>query len=396
VLLPARGNMARPCTIPRALYLLALAVSEAPALGAQASNASVLVAVGYGVDTVGAPNHEIFTLWRIYLSSRSDSTRAAGFWSRVERERWPLFDLLSGYVYQGSPNRFTVVHLAPAVGLDSTYLIRTLVTRVSDSGQTVRPLALYRVYATREGGRWVLGNALARVTRAWRHERIGRITFVFPPTHMLDRVRAERSSEFVDSLARAFALSPAPAIEYYFTDDLAETLAAAGLEFFPLGPDTAGGRANAFDHLVFVGSSTSGENYRHELAHIVLQPLVAQGKTAPLVMEGLMTWAGGSAGLDFKELMPGLQHYLDVHRDLTLEGILTDPPMREGTVDAGYDGLAVLCKMVYDAGGVAAIRSLASAGLEPRVVVNTAARLLHVPEAQLDARWRDQIAALSH
>jgi len=130
----------------------------------------------------------------------------------MERERWPLFDLLNGYVYQGSSNLFTVVHLAPAVGLDSTYLIRTLVSRVSDSGQTVTPLARYRVYATREGGRWVLGNALPRVTRAWRHETIGRITFVFPPTHMFDRVRAERSSKFVDSLARAFALSPAPAI----------------------------------------------------------------------------------------------------------------------------------------------------------------------------------------
>src|SRR6266498_4032008 len=108
-----------------------------------------------------------------------------------------------------------------------------------------------------------------------------------------------------------------------------------------------------------------------------------------------MTWAGGSAGLDFKDLIPGLKHYLDAHRDLTLESIMTNPPPREGALDVGYDGFAVLCKMVYDAGGVAAIRSLANAGREPRVVLSTAAQLLRVPPAKLDGLWRGRVAALS-
>jgi hypothetical protein len=107
-----------------------------------------------------------------------------------------------------------------------------------------------------------------------------------------------------------------------------------------------------------------------------------------------MTWTGGSAGLDFQQLIPGLKHYLDAHPELTLESILTDPPARRGSLDVGYDGLAVLCKMVYDAGGLAAIRSLAGAGRDPRAVVTTAARLLNIPEGQLDQRWRDRIANL--
>jgi len=118
-------------------------------------------------------------------------------------------------------------------------------------------------------------------------------------------------------------------------------------------------------------------------------------KVAGLVQEGLMTWTGGSAGLDFRDLLPGLKRHLDAHPDLTLESILTDPPPREETLDVGYDGLAVLCKMVYEAGGLAAIRSLANAGPEPRSVLNTAARLLGVSPAELDARWRNRIAALA-
>lgn len=381
--------------LPRCASLLLVAALTPLAAGrSQLPDTSVRVAVGFGVDTAGVPNHEIFALWRSYLSSRPSCSQRSTLWSPSEQARWPVADLLCNYVYQGF-SKFTVVHLAPAVGFDSTYLIRTLVAGVSGPDQDVQPLALYRVYATREQGRWVLANALPRLTGRWNHETIGRITFVFPPTQRFRRARAEATAAFVDSLAGAFAVSPPSTIGYYFTDDLVQTLGAAGLEFFPLGSDTVGGRNNALDHLVFIGSSSNGEGYRHELAHVILHPFLAPLSAAGLVQEGLMTWTGGSAGLDFRELMPGLNHYLDTHPDLTLESIMTNPPPREGTVDVVYGGGAVLCKMVYDTGGLAAIRSLANAGREPGAVLAAAARLLNTSVPRVDRLWRDRIADLS-
>lgn len=354
---------------------------------------AVRVSVGFGVDTIGA-SHEIFALWRTYLSSGPSCSQPSPLWSPSERGRWPVADLLCSYVYQGF-SKYTVVHLAPAVGLDSTYVIRTLVANVSDSAQDVQPLALYRVYATREQGRWVLANALPRLTKDWNHETIGRIRFVFPRTRPFSRPRAVATSAFVDSLAAAFQVSPPATIEYYFTDDLIQTLDAAGLEFFPLGADTVGGRSYAADRVVFIGSSSHGEEYRHEVAHVVLQPFLAPFNAAGLVREGLMTWTGGSAGLTFNQLMPGLKAYLDAHSDLTLESVLTDPPPRVGTVDVGYGGLAVLCKMIYDAGGLAALRELVGAGREPRAVVDVSARLLKVSPAELDPLWRRRVTELA-
>ncbi len=333
-------------------------------------------------------------MWRSYLSGPPSCGEQSPLWSPSERAQWSATDLVCSYVYQGFRN-FTVVHLAPAVGLDSTYLIRTLVAGVSDPGQDVQPLALYRVYATREAGRWVLANALPRLTRLWNHETIGRITFVFPSTRRFARARAAATAAFVDSLARAFEVPPPPNLGYYFTDDLIETLSAAGLEFFPLGSDTVGGRSDVQNHLVFIGSSSNGEGYRHEVAHVILYPFLAPLNAHGLVQEGLITWIGGSAGLDFKDLMPGLKRYLDAHPDLSLEGILTNPPPREGTLDVGYDSFAVLCKMVYDAGGLAGIRSFASAGREPHAVLSAAARVLSVSAAQVDRLWRDGVAASS-
>jgi len=152
---------------------VAVAFTPLVAIRAQLPDTTVHVTVGFGVDTAGVPNQEIFALWRTYLSSRPGCLQPAPLWSPSEQARWPVVDLLCSYVYQGF-TRFTVVDLAPAIGLDSTYLIRTLVGRVSDPGQDLQPLALYRVYATREGGRWVLANALPRVTRRWNHETTAR------------------------------------------------------------------------------------------------------------------------------------------------------------------------------------------------------------------------------
>ena len=374
--------------------LLATSFVAPPMACAQLDPTPMHLAVGFGVDTIASPAHEIFALWRDYLTGRADSVRARTYWSRKEQESGPVFDLLSGYVYQGFSN-FTVIHLAPAVGLDSTYLVRTLVTAVDDCTHDVRPLALYRVYVKREGDKWVLANPLPRLTRHWKRNTIGVVTFVYPPTQAFARARAEASAHFVDSLARAFDLPPPSPITYYFTDDLVDMFAALGLDFFPLGADTVGGRSNALNRLVFVGSSSAGEAYRHELAHVILQPLVGRGNTGWLVMEGLMTWTGGSAGLDYNQLLPGLRTYVNAHPDLTIKSILTNPPARVGTLDVAYDTFATLCHMIHEEGGLAALRAWLDAGREPDVVLSAAARFLHVPTDQLDVLWRRRLATLS-
>jgi hypothetical protein len=216
---------------------------------------------------------------------------------------------------------------------------------------------------------------------------LGRITFVYPPAHPFHQARARATAVFADSLASAFGLPrPAP-ITYYFTDDLAETLRAVGLDFFPIGSDTVGGRSNVFMRQVYVGSSAAGEGYRHELSHILLASEVTD-HTSGLVAEGLMTWTGGSAGLTYGQLLPGLLRYLSAHPEMTLQGIMENPPPRIGSLDVGYDGLAVLCSMIFDHGGLRGLRTLLSAGRDSPSVLAAAAQTLGVPRSALDSVWR--------
>ena len=355
------------------------------AVNVAAQGDSVRVAVGLGVDTSSAPNHEIFGLWSDYLRSRPTCLTP----SRMG----PGGDLLCSQVYQGFTS-FTVVNLEPAASLDSTYLIRTIVGTIEDSTRAYYPLALYRTYAVRKGGHWALANALPIETRGWQHERIGRVTFVFPSTHTLARAKAEGSARFVDSLATAWSLTPPDSIGYYFTDKPKDTQRAMGLDFIP-APDTAWGLADTQHEMVFVGSSRSGESYRHELAHLVLIPFTKVHAPARLVNEGLATWLGGSAGLRFHELIPPLAHYLSAHYSLTLDQIMADPPRREGSLDVGYDGFAVLCELVYAKGGLPGITALADAGRDPKAVLDTAARVIGVSREKLDEAWRERVDELA-
>jgi hypothetical protein len=85
------------------------------------------LAVGFGVDTARSPNREILALWHAYLQNRDHRTQPLPV--LAEQAQWPIFD--SGPHVPGL-RHYTVVYLAPAVGLDSTVLIRTLVSAVSD------------------------------------------------------------------------------------------------------------------------------------------------------------------------------------------------------------------------------------------------------------------------
>jgi hypothetical protein len=95
------------------------------------------------------------------------------------------------------------------------------------------PYAVCRVYAVREGGHWVLANALGQLTRQWRRTEIGPITFVYPPAHHFDRARARRSVTFVDSVASAFGAGRPKAIEFYVADSQEGMLRLLGLDVVP-------------------------------------------------------------------------------------------------------------------------------------------------------------------
>jgi hypothetical protein len=350
------------------------------------------IALGFGVDTTGSPRHEIFTLWRAYLRDRPDSVHRSPYWSWAEQREWPTYDMTSGLVYQGvdepGPFQFraTVVEIEPAVPGDSTtYVIRTLFARTDSASGAILPLALQRVFAVRDGGRWALATALPRLTATWPRTTVGRITFIYWPDHHFDRAQATRSARFVDSLARVLGVDPPRSITYILAPSPDDVSRILGLDFlYPLNGFTL-----AADRIVLSGIPGYGEWYPHELSHLVMSPLVPESPTW-LFNEGGASWFGGSRGLTYEGLVHELAVTLCERPRITLDSVVSG---NMGAIDSLSRGAgAVLYQLAYQHGGIPAVRLLISASAHtPPQIYTVLEQATGLDPEPLGRAWRRAI-----
>ena len=373
-----------------ALVLVILAASPAAGQGVPH------IALGWGVDTTGAVAwtdtggadvvREILRRWSEYLQSNPGAQQPTKLWSAAEQERWPQYDLTAGMAYQGMPA--TVLEISPAAaGMGDRYVVKTLFGTVVGEAKETKPIALTRVYVVREHGQWVFSNVLPYITREWRREVVGPITYVLEPGYPFDAARARRAVAFADSLAAAYGVPQLTRLSYYLTSSPEQVHRIMGIDWTVAG--IGYGYASQWNRLIFSGAPAAGEDYRHELAHFVLAPLTGAGRTHPLVNEGLATWLGGSMGRDFPTLMREYATYLRQHPEVTLDAVLEADGPDRGIRPAG----AVLALMVFERGGVTAIKQLLGSGRSTDELRTALMGLLGAGWPEIGVRWREQCVA---
>ncbi|HVT39444.1 MAG TPA: hypothetical protein VHE78_10385 [Gemmatimonadaceae bacterium] len=245
------------------------------------------------------------------------------------------------------------------------------------------------VYAVHENGRWVLENALPRKTSGWPRASVGQINFFHEPGLVFDPAKARRAAAFIDSLASAFDLSrPAP-LDYYVTSSVDEALNILGLQF-PVKYGPNGAFSKPVNHQVFNGMPTIGEEHRHELAHVVMAPLLV-GSPTILATEGVATWLGGIEGVDFRGSVRHLAGYLAAHPKITLDSILESGSIPQFVK---YSGGAVLSEMLAESGGTPALKEFLTAGPGTAELRAALVHLLHQPWAAIMSAWRTSIDRL--
>jgi hypothetical protein len=378
---------------------------------APAARAGVRLDVNWGIDTAAVeqnytggnrpnPVREVLAAWRAYLDDRPDSLHASPHWSAAEQRALPPgaeYDLTRGFVFQhrdwARRTRVTVLDVLPAAPDSSAWQLRTLFATVG-ADSAVRTTGIVRTRVAREGGRWVLASPFAAAAREWRRERVGRVAYVVAPGGGFDRARAERAGRFVDSLARAFAVPAPDSITYLVAGSPDEAQRALGMEWALETP----GRAYVPNRFVYSGDPRLGEFYAHELAHLVLDPVVARG-TPGMAQEGLATWAGGSVGRDFPALAAEYGRFLRGRPDVTLSGVVRG----DYAFDAGWrPAAALVLQLVYERGGMRGVRALLAelGGRGPVLYFNpderfaaTAARAVGVERAALDGLVRARALA---
>jgi len=261
------------------------------------------------------------------------------------------------------------------------YRIRSLFTTPNENN----PLRARRIwvtsYATRVDTSWVLGNALPRSTARWSRERIGPFTYVVQPGVEFRRDRALRAATFADSTADAFGLPRLADITYYLTRSVDDVYRIMGLETERVwGP--VGGVAQPVNRQIFSGMPSVGEEYRHEIAHMVLLPLI--GSTTYFVSEGVPTWLGGTTGMDLRRASRELARFLSEHPAATLDSLIDGghPPTLL------YPAAGIFVDLVFRARGVAGVKSLFDAGPGAAQFRASVERLLQRSWREIADEWR--------
>ena len=227
--------------------------------------------------------------------------RPSPYWVPSEQHEWRVYALALAYLPDSAIPH--VLSIEPASDSSGEYRVVTRFTSPNEDNALRSRKATVTVFAVPSPHGWLLANALPRLTKMWRRDTVGLIAYVYPPGYPFQRGSAQRAASFVDSLSAALGVPPPDHLTYYLASSVDEV-------YHIMGADTdkrwgpVGGVAQPTNHQLFSGIPAVGEDYRHELTHIVILPLMT-GRTPYLVSEGVPTWLGGTTGMVFAPRLRG-------------------------------------------------------------------------------------------
>ena len=379
------GGCARPATIaPRT----AGGPAPAPATAAVAG----VAAPPWTDSAAHGPQVEIYRTWLRYLGSSGGRYRRAAFtpspdWLASEQREWHVYALALSYLPDGALPE--ILSIEPVPEPAGEYRVTTRFTSATDANAMRSRVVTVTVFAVPSAGGWVLANALPRLTRTWRRDTVGPITYVMAPGYPFNHDSARHAAAFVDSLAGALGVPRLERLTYFLTASDDELYRIMGLETDKYwGP--VGGVAQPTNYMLFSGIPAVGEDYRHELTHVVILPLMT-GRTTYFVSEGVPTWLGGTTGMDLRTAARGLATYLHSHPDVGLDSILDGRyPVAEF-----YPAAGVFVGMVYAHGGTDAVLALFDSGPTTSDFRSAMEKVFGRPWATIAADWRRQVLSFT-
>lgn len=380
------------------LRLRALGIAAALSLRAIApvggqTNSSSTRGAAWLDPTSTRPEAQVYRAWRDYFDAKGrDLRKGAGtpssLWVADEQAKWPMYDLAGFYVPEGAVPEVASIRPLPGSEASDYEIAVNFFSAPSGGSRAKRAIALTATWRVkRQAGRWLVANVLPERTRLWHTETVGQITYYVEPGLAFDRTRALQAVGFVDSLADAFGVPHLGRLDYYVTATVDAALKAIGVEY-PSHFGPGGGFAKPVNQQLFAAVPAWGENYRHELTHLVLRPLLKGPTMTVLASEGIATWYGGSSGAGLPATIGHLRDYLAKHPGITLDSVMASRGIPQLEI---YASGAVLCDMLFRRGGVTDLKAFLAAGPGTEQLRAALIQMLGQPWEGIVADWRKAI-----
>ena len=250
-----------------------------------------------------------------------------------------------------SPTPTVVKHFPATImsverGGETDYVARVIISSTDDAGSVI-PFGIIRTAFDVRDSVPVARVPLDEATAEWETERVGSITYVFPPEIDFRKRRAERANAFLLRTAAALGVEPPDGVRYVITRNRDELCRILGVEYLAVPPSAITYPAQ---RTVIVGAHE--EAYLHELVHIVLADHPAGNE---VIREGIATLYGGSLGLAFADLVTAYARETPPLEVPTLTQLFTEGERLQNDV---YIMGAVICDVIRRRHGVDALIDL--------------------------------------
>ncbi|MES2132137.1 MAG: hypothetical protein V4506_07285 [Bacteroidota bacterium] len=351
-----------------------------------AQKPTISLGVHFRVDTTKQETKEIVALWTNYLCSNPDSIYDNPCWNEAEKKKYRDFDFTRKFIYQFPSTQLLNYYKPTILSVEKegeNYAIRTLFNAEGLEGDYKKsnPWCITKLYATKENNKWKLKNSISILTQTWKRKTIGKITFIYPSEHPFNETLANKANKFCDSIALKFQLSDWEAFDFYITKSGDELGKLLGFDFFSIGYTTGMGMN---DERILL-SGIDSEWYPHEFVHLVIENKNRHG----IINEGFATWLGGAMEKTFEERAKILAQQLIKNDTVTFDDILNKKWGWQFV--AYYTTGAILCKLIYDKGGIIALKKLLDTSPDNHKLIQTICELLKIKPTDIDKFMRIEI-----
>lgn len=331
-----RSKKVRFCTMARFLTIICAMICSVTAVLAGGDDVHVM----RRVDTAHPQVRRVLSQWVDSLSQWSIPTS----WYGMHLVRPTAQSVVRDWFYHESA-RPTVL----SADYDGNgYAVRTLFTTRATGSSTEQPLGILRCRFTLDasGSSWIIEDALEATTRHWDTTRVGIVTLIHAPIHIVDSQEVEASVELLRQTAERFSLATPSHVLCYVVasrDDIGQML---GIDYYAYPPS---GISYPMDGIVLRSDDAS---LRHELMHILFSQYA---QTHPVLREGIATLLGGTGVLDVDQAVDQYIRERDDRSTPSFVQLFTSSRVEQADL---YVLGAVLCDAVLRSGGSVALFEL--------------------------------------
>lgn len=272
---------------------------------------------------------------------------------QTDIDKWSMPEMIGRIVSVGANDSIENFYKPDILGImnidnDQKYLAKIAFVSHDSSRSSVQ--VIYNLIINLDtNNNATISNYTDWITQTWYKTKIGSFTFYKQSKEVFNVSEAKRLDSFNVSIAKIFE-KPIKTYTYYSCLDPFQLFQIRGFDYNPRMFYARNGGFLFNKNIVFSGSNT--EYYPHEVAHAYTADYRTDNSSR-ISDEGIVSYLGGSGGLNYKDLLKQFKHYI-LQNNLKITSFLTEDSDKNISEDVStlYALGSLIAKLSYDKYGL--------------------------------------------